>query len=131
MLQNLAFYALPFSFTLLVACALTALVSALVLLLFRIRKTNEILRHPYLAHQPWERYPLQIRAAILLDYFLRLTFPKSKFWIAGEANRLLPHVEPTDVPTGIKWPIVGLWAGCFIGTAAMLVLWAIILLTMA
>ncbi|PLC51237.1 hypothetical protein CR159_03115 [Pollutimonas subterranea] len=130
MFQTFVLYALPFSFTLLVACALTSLVSALVLLLFRLRKTNEVLRHPYLKHQPWERYPLSIRAAILLDYFLRLAFPKSTFWIAGEANRLLPHIEPVDVPIGIKWPIIGLWAGCFIGTAAMLVMWALILLTM-
>ena len=130
MLQNFAFYAMPFTFTLLVACALTSLASGVVLLLFRLRKTNEVLRHPYLKQQTWERYPLPIRAAILLDYFLRLCFPKSNFWIVGQANRLLAHVQPADVPTRLKWPLIGLWAGCFVGIAAMLVLWTLILLTM-
>jgi hypothetical protein len=130
MFHTLLLYALPFSFTLLVACAMTSTVSAVVLLLFRLRETNQTLKHPYLSQRPWERYPLSIKAAILLDYFLRLSFPKSTFWIAGQANRLLGHVRPADVSSRIKWPLMGLWAGCFIGLIAMLVLWAIILITM-
>lgn len=130
MFEIFVFYALPFSFTLLVACALTALASGLMLFLFRLRKTNEVLRHPYLKQHPWERYPLAIRAAILLDYFLRLCFPNSKFWIIGHANQLLAHVQPTEVPSRIKWPLIGLWGGCFVGIFAMLMLWTLILLTM-
>lgn len=130
MFDTFVLYALPFSFTLLVACALTSLVSGLVLLLFRLRKTNEVLRHPYLKQHPWERYPLSIRATILLDYFLRLCFPKSKFWIAGQANLLLAHIQPAEVSTRIKWPLIGFWGGCFVGLIAMLLLWGLILLTM-
>jgi hypothetical protein len=130
MFQTFLLYALPFSFTLLVACALASAVSLVVLVLFRLRQTNQTLRHPYLDRQPWERYPLSIKATILLDYFLRLAFPKSKFWLARDANQLLVHIRPADVPTGIKWPIIGLWAGCFIGLFAMLVMWTIVLITM-
>ena len=131
MLDTFAFYALPFSFTLMVACALTTLVSAGVLFLFRLRITNQTLRHPYLDKFPWTRFPLSIKAAILLDYFLRLCFPKSNFWIIRDANQRLSHVQAADVSIHIKWPLVGLWGGCFVGLIAMLVLWALILLTMA
>src|SRR5690606_24506540 len=85
MLETIIYFVLPFSFTLMVACALTVLVSALVLY-FRVRFINLNLQHPYLKQQTWERYPFSIKATILLDYFLRLSFPKSKFWIAGQAN---------------------------------------------
>src|SRR3546814_7178975 len=93
MFETFAFYALPFTFTLLVACALTCLACGIFLLLFRIRATNEAMRHPYLDKHPWERYPLSIRAAIFMDYFLRIAFPKSSFWIIGQANRLLARSE--------------------------------------
>jgi hypothetical protein len=69
--------------------------------------------------------------AILLDYFLRLAFPNSNFWIIGNANRLLRHIDPADVPTRIKWPLFGLWGGCFVGIAAMILMWILILTTMA
>ena len=131
MFDTFTFYALPFSFTLLVACALTALVSAGVLFLFRLRITNQTLRHPYLDKFPWARFPLSIKAAILLDYFLRLSFPKSNFWIIADANHRLAHVQPEDVSIHIKWPLFGLWGGCFVGLFAMLTLWALILLKMA
>ncbi len=130
MLTTFIIYALPFSFTLLVACVLASVASGIMLWIFRLRRTNEIMRHPYLAKHPWSRYPFSMRAAILLDYFLRIVFPKSSFWVAGQANRLLAHVDPRDVPMGIKWPIVGFWGGCFVGIGAMLVMWTLILLTM-
>jgi|GEM_PF-165250 len=124
-------YALAFAFTLLVACALTCLASGLFLMFGRIRPTNQVLRHPYLDKNPWDRYPMAIRMAILLDYFLRLTFPKSTFWIIGNANRLLRHIDPAEVPTRIKWPLIGLWGGCFVGIIALILLWILILITMA
>ncbi|MFA5489485.1 MAG: hypothetical protein WC284_09730, partial [Candidimonas sp.] len=67
----------------------------------------------------------------MLDYFLRLSFPARRFWIIGHANRLLGHVDPAEVPVRLKWPLMGLWGGCFIGLAAMLLLWSLILLKMA
>lgn len=128
MLTNFAYYALPFLFTVLVACALTTLVSGLYLWLFRIQITNNTLRHPYLDHQAWDRYPLPLKIAMLLDYFLRLAFPSSQFWIIGHANRLLSHVDRSKVPTTVKWPLMGLWGGCFIGIVAMLAVWVVLLL---
>jgi len=131
MLTTIILYGLPLSFTLLATCALTCVVSGLVLFLFRLRVTNQTLRHPYLDKQPWERFPFTIKATILLDYFLRLSFPRSKLWVMGEANRLLAHVEPADISGRIKWPLIGFWGGCFLGLAAMLALWGLILLSMA
>jgi uncharacterized protein YhhL (DUF1145 family) len=128
MLNTVVLYLFPLAFTVLVTCALTSLVCGLVLVLFKLRRTNAEFRHPYLAEHPWERYTLPIRASILLDYFFRLAFPRSRFWIVGHANRLLAHVEPSDVPTTLKWPIIGLWGGCFVGMLAMLVLWTVVLL---
>lgn len=130
-MSTFIYFALPFTFTLLVACALTCLVSGIVLVFLRRRATNEAMRHPYLDHQAWDRYPLPIRMAIMLDYFLRLCFPTSQFWIAGNANRLLAHVDPKEIPTRIKWPLIGFWGGCFVGIIAMLLLWTFIFITMA
>ncbi|MYN13740.1 hypothetical protein GSY71_11395 [Pusillimonas sp. TS35] len=128
MLITFVHYALPFAFTLLVACVFTCLVSGIFLAMFRLRLINQAMQHPYLNHQAWDRYPFPIRLAILLDYFLRLTFPKSRFWIIGNANRLLAHVQPEKIPTRIKWPLLGLWGGCFVGIIAMVALWILLLL---
>src|SRR5690606_16999611 len=107
--------ALPLAFTLLVACCLTSLICGLALLLFKLRKTNEALQHPYLQQRPFGRFPMGVRATILMDYFFRLNFPRSRFWIIGQANQLLAHVRPDEVPQDIKWPLLGLWGGCFVG----------------
>ncbi|MFA5490267.1 MAG: hypothetical protein WC284_13780, partial [Candidimonas sp.] len=61
MLETIIFFALPFAFTLLMACALTALVSALALF-FKTRLVNQVMQHPYLKQQPWERLPIGIKA---------------------------------------------------------------------
>jgi len=117
--------ALPIAFAVLIACALTSLASAIVLFVFRLRRTNQLLRHPYLDHQSFERFPFPVRLAILLDYFFRLVLPNSQFWLVGNANRLLKHVRPKEVPTAIKWPLIGMWGGCFAGIAVMLLVWAL------
>jgi sterol desaturase/sphingolipid hydroxylase (fatty acid hydroxylase superfamily) len=129
MFQTFLLYAMPFTFTLMIACALGALASGVYLFLFRIRPTNQQFRHPYLDKLPWERYPISLRLAILLDYFLRITFPASTFWVAGNANRLLAHVNPAELGTKTKWPLIGLWGGCFAGIIAMILLWVFILLS--
>lgn len=123
-------FALPFAFSLFVACALAALVSGVYLVFFKLRQTNMMLQHPFLKHQAFERYPIPIRSAILLDYFFRLAFPKSQFWLIGNANRLLSHIEPKEIPTAIKWPLMGLWGGCFVGILAMVVVWILIFIRM-
>jgi len=127
MMTDILHFLLPVSFTLLVACALTALVSLVVLLLFKRRRLNQVMRHPYLDKHPWEAFPWRIRATILLDYFLRLAFPHRTNWVFGDANRLMAHIAPASVPSALKWPLYGLWFGCWVGLAAMLILWVLLL----
>jgi len=128
MLPDALRFFLPIAFTLFVACALSTLTSGLVLWLFKLRRLNQMMQHPYLQHRPWERLPLNARAMILLDYFLRLAFPHKTGWIMKDANRLLAHVSPSDVPGSLKWPLYGLWVGCGVGLIAMLALWVLLLL---
>jgi len=129
MLETVIIYLLPFSFTVLVACIMACLVSALFLYL-NIRRINLAMRHPYLKKHHWEQLSWTIKLTITLDYFLRLTFPRSKWWVMGEANRLLAETNPDDIPMRLRWPVVGFWGGVFIGIIAILVLWAMILLSM-
>ena len=99
--------ALQFSFTLFVICTFTFFISGAYLLLFKIRYANDLFKHPYLLERSFSQYSWSIKMTIVLDYFLRISFPKSKSWIAGNANELLKHVDPQDIPTNVKWPIVG------------------------
>jgi len=120
--------ALHFSFTTFITCAMVFFISGTYLMLFKIRYANELFKHPYLTQRTFGQYSLSIKMTIVLDYFLRIAFPKSDTWIAGNANELLKHVDPQDIPTNVKWPIVGLWASCFIGMVAMLTLWALLII---
>jgi len=119
---------LRISFSLFVTCAAVCLISAIYLYLFKLRRANEIMQHPYLTRAPYDRLPMSLRVGILLDYFLRVSFPDSRFWLAGHANQVLAHVNPRTVPSDVKWPLIGLWGGCLLGLPAMLVMWAIVLL---
>jgi hypothetical protein len=120
--------ALQFAFTTFITCAMVFFISGAYLMLFKIRYANELFKHPYLKERAFNQYSLSIQMTIVLDYFLRLAFPKSKTWIAANANELLKHVDPQDIPTNIKWPIVGLWGGCLIGMVAMLTLWTLLII---
>jgi len=120
--------ALRIAFSMLVACAAVSVISAVYLYLFKLRRINEVLQHPYLKHGPFDRFPLGIRASILQDYFFRLAMPGSQFWLIGHANRQLAHVDPKEVPTDVKWPLLGMWGGCWLGILAMLALWLFLLL---
>ena len=119
--------ALVYSFSLFIACSFVFFISGAYLLLFKIKKANQLFRHPYLVHRSFRQYPLNIRLTIVLDYFLRLTFPKSTVWLAGNSNELLKHVDPANIPMDVKWPIIGLWAGCAVGMVAMLSLWILLM----
>jgi hypothetical protein len=126
-MQTPAPVVLSFAFSLFVACSFVFFVSGLYLLFFKIQKANRLFKHPYLAERSFQSYPWSIRMGIVLDYFLRLTFPKSKVWLAGHSNRLLAHVHPQDIPTDVRWPIMGLWGSCLIGMVAMLTMWFFLL----
>ena len=119
--------ALVFSFSLFVACSFVFLVSGTYLLMFKIDKANRLLKHPYLAQRTFKQYKIGIRMTIVLDYFLRLTFPHSTVWLAGSANQLLKHVDPDSIPTDVQWPIMGLWGSCLFGMIAMVTLWALLI----
>jgi len=120
--------ALRISFSLFVTCAAVCLISAVYLYLFKLRRANEIMQHPYLAHAPYDRLPANLRLGILLDYFLRIAFPRSRVWLAGHANDVLSHVNPRTVPADIKWPLIGLWGGCLLGLPIMIVMWTLALM---
>ena len=130
MFNSIYAYVVPFVFSVFVACFLASLISGLAIILFKLRKTNELFQHPYLKQQAFERYPLSIRLSMLMDYFFRISLPNSRFWLIGDANRMLQHVDPKSIPSGIKWPLIGLWGGCYVGLIAMVVLWSFLLLKM-
>jgi hypothetical protein len=37
-------------------------------------------------------------------------------------------VDNDNIPTNIRWPIMGLWGSCLIGLVAMVVLWILLML---
>ena len=96
--------ALALAFSLFVLCFVTCSISGIVLFFFKAKQINARLKHPYLEHRAFNQYPLAIQAAIMLDYFFRLMFPGTRFWLVGNANRLLAHVDPKQVPLSLKWP---------------------------
>lgn len=120
-------YILSFSFTILVACVMCFLASALFMYL-NMRRINQAMRHPYLDKYRWEQLPSTVKLTVTLDYFLRMTFPRAKRWYFGQVNRLLAHVEPTEISMRLRWPVVGFWGGVFVGIISMLVLWMALLL---
>ena len=121
-------HALVIVFNLVALCFMTCAISGLVLFLFKAQQVNAVMRHPLLEHRPFKAYPFSIQASIFLDYFLRLMFPRTDFWLIGHANAQLKHVDPKTVPMSLKWPIVGFWGSCWVGLLAMITLWIIITL---
>lgn len=120
--------ALSFSFSLFIACASVSLISAVYLFFFKLDRVNAVMKHPYLEHQPFRKYPRGLQMGMLLDYFFRIAFPNGRAWLIGHANRLLAHVDPRTVPTDVKWPILGLWGGCWVGLLAMICVWSLLAL---
>ncbi|MEI2415679.1 hypothetical protein V8Z80_05800 [Orrella sp. JC864] len=127
-MQSYLYPALSIAFSLFVACASVFLISGVYLYFFKLDRTNAVMKHPYLQHQPFHRYPRSLQMGMLLDYFFRLAFPNSQFSLIGHANRQLAHVDPKAVPTDVKWPLLGLWGGCWVGLAAMIAVWILLAL---
>jgi len=120
-------YLFTFSFSLLVACFMAAALSGFAILMMH-RRINALFKHPFLEHRAFHQYPLSIQSGMMLDYFLRVAFPRAKWSLAGHANRMLKHVDPRDIPISAKWPLVGLWGGCFVGILSMIAVWSLLLL---
>lgn len=119
--------AMAMAFSLFLLCFITCTICGIVLF-FKKKQINATLKHPYLQHRPFDQYPLAIQASIMLDYFFRLMFPDTRIWLIGNANDLLPHVDPKKTPLALKWPIVGFWGSCWLGLIAMIALWIMLFL---
>jgi hypothetical protein len=115
---------LTFSFTLFITCSFVFVISSVYLLMFKIKQANELFKHPYLREKKFNQFSISIRLTIILDYFLRILFSRTNLWFAKNANQLLSHVDPKEIPMSVRWPIVGLWGSCMIGLVAMVTLWA-------
>jgi hypothetical protein len=127
MASQLYAYALTTALNLSATCFLIVVVSLATIYMFKLDRINDALRHPMLQHAPFKRLPRSLQAGILLDYFLRLAFPRAQRSVFGQANQALAHVDPAKVPIDVKWPIVGLWGGCWVGLVAMIALWVLLL----
>jgi hypothetical protein len=120
--------ALTFSFSLFIACSFVFVISGVYLFLFKIKEANQLYKHPYLREKNFNQFTISIRLTIVLDYFLRTLFSRNNLWFAKNANQLLSHVDPKELPMSVRWPIVGLWGSCIIGLVSMVTLWATLIL---
>ncbi len=119
---------LTFSFSLFITCSLVFVISGAYLLLFKIKQANQLFKHPYLREKNFNQFTISIRLTITLDYFLRTLFSRTNLWFARNANQLLSHVDPKEIPMSVRWPIVGFWGSSMIGLVAMVTLWATLIL---
>jgi hypothetical protein len=120
--------ALTFSFSFFITCSFVFVISAAYLFLFKIKEANKLYKHPYLREKSFSQFTISIRLTIILDYFLRTLFSRTNLWFAKNANQLLSHVDPKEIPMSVRWPIVGLWGSCIIGLVSMVTLWATLIL---
>lgn len=115
------------SFALMVTCLLVCLISGFVLFFLRWRDINNHFKHPLLEVRSFKRYPFSLQAAITLDYFLHMVFPKGKSGMIGNANHMLRHVNPKKLPLAVRWPVAGFWGGCLFGMIAMVSVWVLLM----
>lgn len=127
-MQQYLSHALVLSFTFFITCTFVFFVSGAYLFFYKIDEVNARFKHPYLRERKFEDLPMSIRLTMTLDYFLRILFHKSKASFAYNSNRLLAHVDPSNLPLSVRWPIVGLWGSCAVGIIAMLSLWALLII---
>jgi hypothetical protein len=127
-MQQYFSHALVLTFTFFVTCSFVFFISGAYLWFFKIDEVNARFKHPYLKERRFEDLPISIRLTITLDYFLRILFYKSTASFTSNANRLLSHVDPVNLPMSVRWPIVGLWGSCAVGVVAMLGLWALLII---
>ena len=126
-MSNPAFVPLfQLTFGIFVLCFAVLIVCGVLLFYIKHEQVNAVMRHPYLQYKPFRQLPLTIRATIVLDYYLRLMFPKRRFWVIGQANYLLSHIDPAQVPKNVKWLIYGFWSACWLGFIDMATLWGVL-----
>ena len=127
-MQDYFSHALVLSFTFFITCSFVFFISGGYLFLYKINEVNARFKHPYLRDRKFSQLPMGIRLTITLDYFIRIVFTKSNSAMTANANRLLAHVDPTQLPLSVRWPIVGLWGSCAVGVVAMLGLWILLIM---
>lgn len=114
------------TFGIFVLCFAVLAVCGVLLFYVRHEQVNAVMQHPYLQYKPFRQLPLTIRATIVLDYYLHLAFPRRRFWVIGQANYLLSHIDPAQVPRNVKWLIYGFWSACWLGLVDMAALWGVL-----
>lgn len=124
-------YAISLFFVVLASCLAICVISALILFVFRAKRINDAMVHPLLAYGPFGRLPWTARIEIVLDYFFRMMWPRSRFWLVGQANVTLSHVDPGSVPSWVRRPIIAFWGSCMLGLFAAIVMWALVLAWLA
>ena len=114
------------TFGIFVLCFAVCVICGLLLFYIKHEQVNAAMQHPYLQYKPFKQLPLTIRATIMLDYYLHLAFPKRRFWVIGQANYLLSHIDPAQVPKGVKRLIYCFWNACWLGLIDMVLLWGVL-----
>lgn len=117
---------LAYAFSLVTLCFFVCSICGVLLFFVYTDKINDTLKHPLLKHGSFRQFPLIIKTSILQDYFFRLAFPGFNFGLFRQANQQLKHIQPRDVPFGVKVPIVGFWTSCWVGLMAMVAVWVIL-----
>lgn len=113
--------------SLVLAAVVIVLVSMLVAFSLRWRELTQYYKHPLTEHRPFKSLPFSMQAGVYLDIFLHMQLPKVKSGIIGNANSMLKHIDPRDVPFNMRWPIAGFWGGLLLGLAAQLVFFAVLI----
>lgn len=118
--NSTAAFILQASMSLAMMAFAVVLLSMLFAFVLRWRELNEYYQHPLPKQRHFKSLPFSMQAGVYLDIFLRLMLPRKKTGMTGNANAMLAHIDPSQVPFGMRWPIVGFWGGMLLGLAAQL-----------
>lgn len=120
-------FAISVTLSLIMAAVLIVLVSMWVAFSLRWRELTQYYKHPLTEHRPFKSLPFSMQAGVYLDIFLHMQLPKVKSGMIGNANAMLKHINPRDVPFRMRWPIAGFWGGLMAGLAAQLVFFGVVI----
>lgn len=119
-------FAISVSMSLVVAAFVIVLLSMWVGFFLRWREITAYYKHPLTEHRPFKSLPFSMQAGVYLDIFVHMQLPKVKSGFIGNANAMLKHIDPRDVPFSMRWPIAGFWGGLLLGLAAQLVFFGLV-----
>lgn len=125
--NSTAGFMLQVALTVAMIAFVVVLLSMLFAFLLRWREINDYYRHPLLQQQDFKSMPFSMQAGVYLDIFLRLMLPRKKTGFTGNANLLLAHINPREVPFSMRWPIVGFWGGMILGLVAQFLFFGVLI----